>query len=62
MTQSDKIVKSEEEIKRYFDAYIRLEKAKIKNLKAKKFRILVENEPKCNLFNYPFYWFKWRIK
>lgn len=53
-------MRKEEKIIRCFDSYIKLREAQIRNLKAKKFRMLVENEPKCNLITYPYYWFKWK--
>ena len=46
---------------KYFNAEIRLKKAEIKYLKTKKFKMLVENEPKCNLITYPYYWLKWKF-
>lgn len=52
----------EKNIIRYFNARIRLEKAIINNLKAKKFKILVENEKNCSIITYPYYYLKWKIK
>ena len=60
MTRKDRIVPKEEKIRRYFDSYIKLREAQIKNLRAKRFRMLVENEKNCNLITYPYYWLKWR--
>ena len=46
---------------RYFNSYIKLKRAEIKNMKAKKFRMLVENEPNCSIITYPYYFIKWRF-
>ncbi len=55
-------MRNEENIIRYFNSHIKLEKARLRNLKAKKFRMLVENESNCNLLTYPFYFIKWKTK
>ena len=54
-------METEEKIMRYFNSFIGLKKAEIKNLKARKFRMLVESEPNCNLITYPYYFLKWRF-